>query len=276
MKWKCKVCGYEMEGDKPIDICPICGVDSSNFEAEQIAKSENMVETYSEEELKTAIRQFSYGMYVITSEFDGIVNGQAANSVMQLTSQPRQISVCMNKSNYTTSLVLRKRELVVNVIGQDEYNAIANFGFSSGRDRNKFESYKYEMKHGSPYLKDHALSGLFCQIDQEIDVGTHKLFICSIKDGFVNNNKKGIAPLTYLDFRKIKEGGSIEAKKEAKIEVQENKVEVKEKSNKDKYVCKICGYVYDPEIEGTPFEDLPDTYVCPLCGAPKSDFEAIK
>jgi len=36
-----------------------------------------------------------------------------------------------------------------------------------------------------------------------------------------------------------------------------------------KWVCKVCGYVYDGT---TPFEDLPEDWVCPLCGAPKSDF----
>ncbi len=49
----------------------------------------------------------------------------------------------------------------------------------------------------------------------------------------------------------------------------------------DKYVCTICGYVYDPEqgdpdngIEpGTRFEDLPDDWECPVCGAAKEDFE---
>ncbi|MCK4614344.1 MAG: rubredoxin [Thermoplasmata archaeon] len=49
----------------------------------------------------------------------------------------------------------------------------------------------------------------------------------------------------------------------------------------EKYVCKVCGYVYDPEegdpdsnIEsGTAFEDLPDDWVCPICGAGKEEFE---
>ena len=39
-----------------------------------------------------------------------------------------------------------------------------------------------------------------------------------------------------------------------------------------KWVCGICGYVYDEEKEGTPFRDLPDGWVCPLCGADKSAF----
>lgn len=49
----------------------------------------------------------------------------------------------------------------------------------------------------------------------------------------------------------------------------------------DKYICKICGYVYDPAegdpdndiVPGTKFENIPDSWVCPLCGAPKSEFE---
>ena len=47
------------------------------------------------------------------------------------------------------------------------------------------------------------------------------------------------------------------------------------------YVCILCGYVYDPEIgdpdsgvaPGTAFENLPDDWACPLCGAPKEQFE---
>lgn len=48
----------------------------------------------------------------------------------------------------------------------------------------------------------------------------------------------------------------------------------------DRYVCTICDYVYDPAVgdpdngiaPGTRFEDLPDDWVCPPCGAPKSEF----
>ena len=40
-----------------------------------------------------------------------------------------------------------------------------------------------------------------------------------------------------------------------------------------KWVCLICGYVYDEDKEGTKFEDLPEDWTCPECGAPKEDFE---
>ena len=39
-----------------------------------------------------------------------------------------------------------------------------------------------------------------------------------------------------------------------------------------KWICKICGYIYDEEKEGRPFASLPDTWVCPLCGVGKDQF----
>ena len=42
-----------------------------------------------------------------------------------------------------------------------------------------------------------------------------------------------------------------------------------------KYKCKICGYIYDDDKEKVPFDQLPDTWKCPLCGARKSDFAPV-
>ena len=49
----------------------------------------------------------------------------------------------------------------------------------------------------------------------------------------------------------------------------------------EKHVCKVCGYEYDPAagdpdngiVPGTPFEDIPDNWVCPVCGVTKEEFE---
>lgn len=51
-----------------------------------------------------------------------------------------------------------------------------------------------------------------------------------------------------------------------------------------RYECTVCGYIYDPAVggpdgnipPGTPFESLPDTWLCPVCGAPKSDFKKVE
>ena len=57
--------------------------------------------------------------------------------------------------------------------------------------------------------------------------------------------------------------------------------EKKEAPKKAKYRCTVCGYIYDPEAgdpdggiaPGTPFDEIPDDWVCPVCGAAKSEFE---
>jgi rubredoxin len=57
---------------------------------------------------------------------------------------------------------------------------------------------------------------------------------------------------------------------------------LKNKKNMKKYVCDVCGYEYDPEVgdpennipAGTAFEDLPEDWVCPLCGVGKDEFSA--
>ena len=44
----------------------------------------------------------------------------------------------------------------------------------------------------------------------------------------------------------------------------------------NKYKCVACGYIYDDAVEEVKFEDLPDTWVCPLCGVPKSAFVKVE
>jgi rubredoxin len=51
----------------------------------------------------------------------------------------------------------------------------------------------------------------------------------------------------------------------------------------EKWRCTVCGYIYDPKVGdpdngvagGTEFKDIPDSWVCPECGVPKSDFEKV-
>jgi rubredoxin len=66
------------------------------------------------------------------------------------------------------------------------------------------------------------------------------------------------------------------------VVLSRNKVEnnVERSTCMEKWVCELCGYVYDPAkgdndggiAPGTPFEELPDDWTCPVCGAAKSEF----
>jgi rubredoxin len=85
--------------------------------------------------------------------------------------------------------------------------------------------------------------------------------------------------MTYAFYQSVKHGKS---PKLAPTHIEDEKPSVKEEG-KNKYKCSICGYIYD-EAEGDPdggikpgtgFEDLPDDWTCPICGAGKEEFEKI-
>ena len=89
--------------------------------------------------------------------------------------------------------------------------------------------------------------------------------------------------MTYEYYHKVKGGFSPKTAPTYIKEDSKTKKEGKgkEEKNMDKYVCDVCGYVYDPAKgdpeggikPGTKFEDLPDDWVCPICGATKDQFE---
>ncbi|HDN85414.1 MAG TPA: rubredoxin [Candidatus Aerophobetes bacterium] len=82
--------------------------------------------------------------------------------------------------------------------------------------------------------------------------------------------------MTYAYYHEVKRGTSPSS---APTYIKEEKK--KEKGKMIKYKCTVCGYIYDPEKgdpdsgikPGTPFEELPDDWVCPVCGASKDAFE---
>ena len=122
-----------------------------------------------------------------------------------------------------------------------------------------------------PALSDIAISGMICNVTDMMDVGTHWLMVCAIDDAYVNTAKKDVQPLSYSDFRLLKSGKKLPGIKNEDIVKEEKKM-----ATGDKYICTVCGYVHDPAVERVEFNDLPEDYVCPLCGAPKSDFELVK
>lgn len=224
-----------------------------------------------------ALYKLSYGLYVISSRKGDKLNGQIANTVFQITSEPPTIAVSINKNNLTHECIMASRVLTVSVLSQDTpLSFIGHFGFKSGRDIDKLEGINYiSGKTQAPVVTDNALAYLEAKVIQEIDVGTHTMFIGELMGAEVI--KEG-EPMTYAYYHQVKRGTTPKA---APSYVEEKKVEATKSA---KYKCTVCGYIYDPELgdpdrsiaPGTPFEKLPDDWVCPVCGAAKSEFEKIE
>jgi flavin reductase (DIM6/NTAB) family NADH-FMN oxidoreductase RutF/rubredoxin len=228
-----------------------------------------------------ALYKLGYGVYVVTSKKDSRINGQIANTVFQVTSAPPTVAVSINKSNLTHDFIKESRVYAASVLCQDTPLAfIGGFGFKSGRDTDKFEGVSYKLgETGASIIIDNTVSYLEARVNKEIDVGTHTIFIGKVVNADVVAEHK--ACMTYDYYHQIKGGKTPKA---AATYLNETKVEEKQKelANKlAKYRCTVCGYVYDPEEgdpdggikPGTPFEDIPSDWVCPVCGAAKDQFE---
>ena len=231
-----------------------------------------------------AVQKICYGLYIISSKKEDMINGQIANTVFQITSDPPTIAVSINKQNLTGEYIPSSKVFTVSILSKEApMTLIGNFGFKSGRDTDKFKDVKYRTGiTGAPVVLEHTVGYLDCEVIGTTDVGTHNIFIGKVIDCDTLSDAE---PMTYAYYHEIKGGKS---PKTAPTYVKEE-IPKKEEGAKvgrtgaGKYKCSVCGYIYDPENgdpdaginPDTPFEALPDDWVCPLCGAPKGEFEAV-
>ncbi len=225
------------------------------------------------------LHKISYGLYVVSSKKDGKFNGQIANTVFQITSEPPTIAVSINKTNLTHEYITASQVFTVSILSQDApMQFIGTFGFKSGRDIDKFKDVKYKAGvTGVPIVLDYSVGYLEAEVISSVDVGTHTIFTGKVVACDIFDDKA--IQMTYDYYHKIK-GGKAPKTAPTYIKEETNK---KESIMSEKYKCTVCGYIYDPAKgdpdsgikPGTPFKDLPDDWVCPTCGADKSAFEKI-
>jgi flavin reductase (DIM6/NTAB) family NADH-FMN oxidoreductase RutF/rubredoxin len=223
-----------------------------------------------------AVQKMCYGVYIISSKNDNKINGQIANTAFQITSDPATVAISINKQNLTHEYIKKSKVFVISILSKDApMTLIGDFGFKSGRDIDKFRDIQYRKGvTGAPIVLEETVAYMECEVLSSTDVGTHTIFIGKIIDC---DNLSDAEPMTYAYYHQIKGGKS---PKTAPTYVKEEPKAPKTASS-GKYKCKICGYIYDPAKgdpdggikPGTPFEDLPDTWTCPICNAPKSEFE---
>ena len=229
---------------------------------------------------KNVLRKISYGMYVVSSMSHAKFNAYIGNTVFQITSDPMQIEICVSKDNLTHEYIKTSGLFSVSVLEKDSpMSFIGNFGFYSGRDKDKFKNIKYKLgKTGVPVVIEYALGYFECKVVGSMDAGTHSAFIGEIIEA---ETLKDGDPMTYDYYRRVKGGRS---PKNAPTYIVPEKEAVEEEKTMGKYECTVCGYIYDPEIgdpdsdiePGTAFADIPADWVCPLCGVGKDMFSAVE
>ncbi|MEO0198535.1 MAG: flavin reductase family protein [candidate division WOR-3 bacterium] len=148
-----------------------------------------------------ALFKLNYGMYVVCSTDGEKINGQIANTVFQVTSEPPKIAVAINKQNLTHQYIEKSKLFSVSILTEEAtFKFIGQFGFKSGRNINKFEGVNYRMtEHKLPVILDYTCAYIECKVVGVFDAGTHTIFLGEILNADLLNDGK---PMTYDYYHK--------------------------------------------------------------------------
>ena len=197
----------------------------------------------------SALFKIGYGLYVLSANEQGKDNGCILNSVMQVTSEPCQIAICVNKNNYTCEMIQHTKKFNLSVLAEGvTFDVFKNFGYQSGRNTDKFTNFVDVKRspNGIYYITKDTNAYMSAYVQQEIDLGTHIMFIAQLVEAEVLSEK----PTVTYDF------------------YQKNIKPAPQKTEKKGWRCKICGYIYEGEV-------LPSDFICPICKHGAIDFEKI-
>jgi flavin reductase (DIM6/NTAB) family NADH-FMN oxidoreductase RutF/rubredoxin len=257
-----------------------------------------------------ALYKLGYGMYVVGSHSGDKINAQIANTVFQITSEPPTVAVSINKKNLTHEYIQASKSFAASVLWSETPLAfIGAFGFKSGRDIDKFKEVQYKIGvTGSPIVLENTVSYLEANVLQAVDAGTHTIFIGQVVEAAVLNDKP---TMTYEYYQQVKRGTTPKTAPSYQAPKTEAPMAVgtvaaspfaaapapqpaptapgapkqgQEAAKMVKYKCQVCGWIYDPAVgdpdggiqPGTAFEDIPENWTCPICGAAKSEFVKIE
>jgi flavorubredoxin/flavin reductase (DIM6/NTAB) family NADH-FMN oxidoreductase RutF len=196
----------------------------------------------------SALFNIGYGLYVVTSHDGKRDNGLIVNTVSQVTSQPNRIAVTINKENYSHHVIKQTGKMNVNCLTTDApFLVFETFGFQSGRNVDKFANCEpLRSDNGLVFLPHYINSFMSLQVEDYVDLGTHGMFVCSVTEARVINEKPSMTYAYYFE-----------------------NVKPKPASDQKGWVCKICGYVHEDP-------NLPEDFICPLCKHGAADFERIE
>ena len=187
-----------------------------------------------------AMYKLSYGLFVLTAKDGEKDNGCIINTAIQAASGPNQMSICINKANFTHDMIVKTGVFNVSVLSQKApFELFKRFGFQSGRDVNKFEGYTQcqRAQNGIYYVTEGSNAYFSVKVDKTLDLGSHTLFVGEITDMEVLNDIPSVTYEYYLN--------NIKPKPEAVGVTSEGKTI---------WRCKICGYEYVGE-------ELPEDFI---------------
>ena len=221
---------------------------------------------------KKAFHSLSYGMYVIGTRFDNKDYGCIANTFAQVTSSPLQVSVALNKENATTAAVRQAGRFTASCLSeQADMQLIGTFGFHTSTELEKFAQHASARdESGLPYVAEQCCAWFSAKVVSELDLGTHVLFVGEVQECV--KVADAAAPMTYAYYHQVK-GGKTPPKASSYLGDDQPAVAPAESAGADQpkvaWRCTICGHMEY-------VDELPDDFVCPVCGVGKEFFERVE
>jgi rubredoxin len=142
--YECGACGYKYDPEKgdpengiepgtafedlPEDWeCPVCGMGKGCIRGGKIM---------------SAVFKLTYGLFVLTAKDGDKDNGCIINTALQVTANPLQVSICVNKDNFTHDMIKKTGEFNISILSQETpFEVFQRFGMQSGKDVDKFDGF---------------------------------------------------------------------------------------------------------------------------------------
>ena len=242
-----------------------------------------------------AFNALTSGLYFISAKLGDRKVGCLVNTVMQVTAEPLQISVTVNKDNATAEAIRESKRFTASALSESAtMELIGTFGFRSSRDIDKFAEVEHGIDEaGHPYVTQDVVAWFSVRVDQEFDVGTHVIFVGEVEEAEVVSSE---TPMSYSYYHQVKKGktppkassylgadapdasgakvvtppaASAEAARGEVKAAYDESSDAAEGKKRYAWRCTICGYIEY-------MDELPDDYTCPVCHLGKEVFERIE
>lgn len=153
-----------------------------------------------------AFFSFSYGIYLVTSEYNNQKVAYIANTAFQVTAEPAQFAISCSKKNISTEVIQQSGVFAVSVLDTTaDMRFVGKFGYKSGTTSDKFAGTNFITgATGAPVITDKALAYIECKVVQTVDVGSHFLIIGEVVQAEILNQEA--EPMTYDHYRKVIKG----------------------------------------------------------------------
>lgn len=148
----------------------------------------------------------TYGLYIVTSCFENKDSGMIVNTVFQVSAEPPKVAISVNKECLTHDIIQKSHKFAAMPLEQKtDLMFIGRFGFRTGRNFDKFAGLQISRSTlGLPIVEEHTLSFIEVEVEKEVDVDTHTLFIGTVKEAKCLLEKT--EPLTYEYYQKVIKG----------------------------------------------------------------------